>query len=120
MCADEEIRAAVTASGLDDSYSCTVCVKTNIDECVVGDVVNQHRGRRSNQTSQVIGAEFYHFVFGKVSGDDCDFLFTFGCSREGDDGKKRGCGGVLILISAERTSVAVLTLGRESVCLFLF
>lgn len=93
MCADEEIRAAVTASGLDDSYSCTVCVKTNIDECVVGDVVNQHRGRRSNQTSQVIGAEFYHFVFGKVSGDDCDFLFTFGCSREGDDGKKRGCGG---------------------------
>lgn len=60
MCDAQQVRCGVSASLFScEDYMTTVC-KTNTDECVVGDVVNHHHGRRSNQMSGVICVEFHH------------------------------------------------------------
>lgn len=60
MCYAQQVRSSVSASLFScKEYMKTVC-KTNTDECVVGDVVNHHHGRCSNQLSGVICAEFHH------------------------------------------------------------
>lgn len=60
MCDAQQVRCSMSASPFScKEYMKTVC-KTNTDECVVGDVVNHHHGRCSNQLSGVICVEFHH------------------------------------------------------------